>query len=136
MEYYARWYVYPYFHQTWTLFVPAPTTNYHLYAEWEDNGTQRTDLFGEILLKHQTNRLKGYGPLVIAFTNSIHYFEKNTTQQAALNGPVTNNTYFKMIENSALNYLRHSRNNARIDSIKLKLVVESVDSGALRTYFN
>ncbi len=135
MDYYAEWYVYPFFHQSWSLFVPAPNTNYHLYAEYEDHGPKRKDVFEEILLNHQRNRLKGYGPLVIAFTNSIHYFEKNTELLQPLNGPVKNDLYFKMVENSTLQYLKNTLQE-NIKEVKIKLVVESIDTGKSRVYYN
>lgn len=135
LDHYAQWYVYPFFHQNWNLFVPPPDTNYQLFA-WDGNtAMERRDLFSEILLKHQKNRLAGYGSLLLAFANSIHYFEKNTDMTQDLNGPVKNNLYFKMIEHSALNYLRHTRNISGTN-IKLILVVENIHSKKTKVYFN
>jgi len=87
------------------------------------------------MLRHQSNRLAGYGPLVQVFSNSIHYFEKNTKLQKALNGPMQNDLYFQMIEKSALNYLKATRN-PEIDKIKVWLLVQNINSDLRKVYFN
>jgi hypothetical protein len=135
LDYYAEWYIHPYFAQNWNLFAPAPDTNYRLFVEYEDQGIKKADLFQEILLKHQSNRFKGYGPLLLAFSNSIHYFEKGTGLQKKLNGPVKNDQYFTIVETSALNYLRSTRQ-IKSDKIKIYLLVLDVNSGAQRVYYN
>jgi hypothetical protein len=131
---YAKWYVYPWFHQAWNLFVPPPDCNYKLLARYENSGNQCADIFNEIVLKHQTNRLRGYGPVLIAFVNSIHYFEKNATQKD-INGPVTNDINFKILEHAVLNYINHTRN-LHLSKIKLILLVENIHDAKPRVYFN
>jgi hypothetical protein len=133
-DYYAQWYVYPYFQQNWNLFVPPPDCNYRLFAEFEDKGIQKVDVFGELVIKHQSNRLKGYGPVLIAFINSIHYFEKNTPAQEKINGPVSDDANFKLLERSVVNYLEYTRH-ISTNKIKLVLLVENV-AGKTRVYFN
>ncbi|MBA2610672.1 MAG: hypothetical protein H0U95_01785 [Bacteroidetes bacterium] len=133
-EYYSQAYVYPYFHQSWNLFAPAPTTNYKLYCEYADIGEQKSDLFSEIKLMHQTNRLKGYEPLLVAFSNSIYYFEKASGQQP-LNGPIQNDVNFNIIEKLSKNYLEYSRK-IRVDKLKLILVVNENSNSKQRVYFN
>src|SRR5947208_757192 len=69
-------YSYPFFNQNWSLFVPPPNCNYNLYVYRKEDKSQCKDLFSEILIKHQKNRLKGNQALLTALSNSIHYFEK------------------------------------------------------------
>lgn len=133
-EFYAQAYIYPYFHQNWNLFAPAPDANYKLYCAFENNGKQQVDLFSEIKTIHQSNRLKGYGPLLVGLSNAIHYFEKNALQ-APLNGSMENNTSFKVIVYFAKNYLQHTRN-IPITQLKLILVVSEVSTSKQRIYFN
>jgi|GEM_PF-1164835 len=135
IDYYAEWYIYPYFVQNWNLFVPPPNTNYKLFVEYEDEGKQRLDIFEEIMTKHQTNRLRGQGPLLLTFSNSIHYFEKNTELQNALNGPIKNDLYFQILEKSAANYINSTRN-TKVLHMKLRLVVQTLNSNEERVYFN
>ncbi|WP_317899244.1 DUF5819 family protein [Aurantibacillus circumpalustris] len=140
LDYYAEWYSYPFFTQNWNLFAPVPNTNYKLFVEYEDkeygsHRIQKKDIFQEILFKHQTNRLKGYGPLLLAFSNSIHYFEKNTDKIKSLNGPILNAPYFDILKNSALNYIR-STQKTKIEKMKMILYVQSVDTNFTRVYYN
>ena len=127
--------MYPYFTQNWNLFVPPPNTNYKLFVEYEDHGIQKKEVFAEIMSQHQNNRLKGYGPLLLAFSNSIHYFEKNTSLQKPLNGPIKNDLYFKMIEKSALSYLQATQK-IKLDSLKIRLLVQSLPGDSQKVYFN
>lgn len=130
----ATAFIYPYFHQNWNLFVPAPSCNFSLFA-WSDADTIKSDIFNDILIRHQSNRFAGYGPLVIAFSNSIHYFEKNTSLRNALNGPVENDPYFRLLEHSAGQYLQHLQKK-KIASVKLILVVDDGLSRKRRVYYN
>ena len=43
--------------------------------------------------------------------------------------------YFKMVENSTLHYLKNTVQ-ADIKEVKIKLVVESIDTGKSRVYYN
>lgn len=135
IDFEAQAYVYPFFHQNWNLFVPVPDCNYKLYCIYNDNGKNVTDVFAEIKIKHQTNRLKGYEPLLIAFSNSIHFFEKNTKQQEVLNGPIIKDISFEIIEKAAKNYLQYSRN-IKIEKLKIIIAVQQTFSNKQRIYFN
>lgn len=133
VDFYAHGYVYPYFHQNWNLFAPAPTSNYRLYCEYENNGKQQLDVFSEIKINHQTNRLKGYAALVVAFANSFYYLESSLNKP--INGPLENNYYFKMIIHSTKNYLENTRN-ITLTNLKLILVAENVVTKEKKIYFN
>jgi hypothetical protein len=128
-------YVYPFFHQNWNLFAPAPDCNYSLLAMYEDQGPKVLDVFGEIVQKHQANRLAGHEPLVLAFSNSIHYFEKNSPGQQALNGPVKDDLNFTILERTVKGYLKETRRLEQVP-IRLFLVVDNIHTGQRRVYFN
>ncbi|HOZ88319.1 MAG TPA: DUF5819 family protein, partial [Bacteroidia bacterium] len=130
LTFFSQAYVYPFFHQNWSLFAPVPDSNYQLIAVY-DKGARKKDIFAEIVHTHQSNRLAGMGPLVLAFSNSIHYFEKNTLLLDRLNGPIKNDTYFSIIEHEVRNYLSHSEN-IKDQKIKLLLLVENARTGAKR----
>ena len=135
LAFFSQAYVYPLFQQNWNLFAPVPDANYRLFVAYEKSGKQSVDLFTQIVTQHQTNRLSGCGPLVLAFSNSIHYFEKNTAFQANLNGPIVNDLNFSIIEHAAYHYLR-SRQKISAQKIKLILVVDDVQTNQQRIYFN
>jgi len=126
ISYYSAFYTYPYFHQNWNLFVPPPGSNYNLIVY---NDSIKMDIFSEILTKHQTNRLAGYEPLLIALSNSIHYFEKNTMLK---NGKVQNDKNFTIIEHFAKNYLAKKK----IHSFKLIMLTSDLLTKKTRYYYN
>ncbi|MES2679971.1 MAG: DUF5819 family protein [Bacteroidota bacterium] len=134
LSFFSQVYVYPFFHQNWSLFAPVPDSNYQLIAVYE-NGLQKKDVFTEIVNKHQDNRFAGNGALVLAFSNSIHYFEKNVLLKNKLNGPITDDPYFSIIEHEVQNYLHHSEKISD-QKIKIILLVENAKTGAKRVYFN
>ncbi|MBA3682916.1 MAG: hypothetical protein H0W73_17390 [Bacteroidetes bacterium] len=133
-EFYSQFFIYPYFHQNWNLFAPAPTSNYKLYCEFESNGKQQLDVFSEINIKHQSNRLKGYGPFVVAFANSFHYLEASALD-TLVNEPLNNNVNFQIIEHTAKKYLENTRH-VSIKDLRLILVSENVVTKKQKIYFN
>lgn len=135
INYYAQWYAYPFFNQSWNLFVPAPNTNYKCFVSYEHNGTQKLDLLEEILSKHQTNRFLGYSSFVLTFVNSMHYFEKNSPLQEKLNGPIKDDLNFTILEKSAKNYIQVTRG-IEVTNFKLILFVETLKSKVQKVYFN
>lgn len=135
LTFFSQVYVRPFFHQNWNLFAPAPQSNYRLLAVYNDGKINKRDVFTEILSKHQTNRLAGYGPLLLAFSNGIHYFENNTPLRNSINGPVKNDPYFSMLEHSVKNYLLNTRKTIT-EEVKIILIVDNADTHEERIYFN
>jgi hypothetical protein len=132
--YLANAYVYPYFYQNWNLFVPVPESNYQLFVK-EAKDKNYKDVFSEVLTKHQSNRLLGYEPLVIGFSNCIHYFEKNSELQNTLYGPISADANFDILMHATKSYLQHKQNK-KVDSLQLILVVSDVEDGKQRMYYN
>lgn len=132
--YYSYYYTYPFFSQSWTLFTPAPNCNYHLFAEFEKNGIQKTEVLSDLLYKHQSNRLAGYEPTLLCMANTIHYFEKASPLQKALNGPVSDDKNFDLLVYSTRRYLENQYN-TKIDKLKLILVVQPINGQPQRIYF-
>jgi hypothetical protein len=125
-------YAYPYFHQNWNLFVPPPTANYRLYAYSEKTGLC-TDIYSEILNHHRSNRLKGWGPLLIGLSNSIHYFEKEAIENRFYGGQVKDNLNFSIMQKIAESYLSSS-GWKKSDDLRLILCVR--EPGRSRIYYN
>ena len=128
-------YVYPWFHQNWNLFAPAPDSNYRLLALYDNGSPQVVDVFDELVQAHQANRLAGHEALVVAFSNSMHYFEKNSPLQQALNGPIKNDMNFSILEQATHRYLQETRHIGQ-GPLRLFLVVDQVHTGQRRVYFN
>lgn len=104
-NFWGQWYCSPFFSQGWNLFVPVPRNNYMIFVEYKTGGQiVKREIFRSLVETHRANRLGGNEGLVIAFTNSIHYFEHATTLRSRLNGPVENDLYFNIVRHAALNY--------------------------------
>lgn len=127
---FSFFYTYPFFHQNWNLFVPPPKSNYNLYAIYEsDRGFQKTDIFQQLLIKHQGNRFSGAEPLLIAISNCIHYVETSSKPGLSCDDN------FKMIEKFANSYLNQTCI-LKSSNIKLILVVSNAKKLQARVYYN
>lgn len=135
VQYWADYYAYPYFQQSWSLFAPAPEENYKLFVEYENLGTKKEDLVLEILSKHRDNVFKGREAVYLSICNSIHFFEKSTTSKNALNGPVDKDLYWNILEQQVLRYL-NSIHQLHLSEIKMALHCNNVLSGQKRVYYN
>lgn len=133
-DYLAGAWVYPYFHQSWSLFTPAPSCNYSLYV-WSGTSPEKRDIFREILTAHRSNRFAGHEASLLAFSNSIHYFEKNSVAQAAVNGPMQGDANFDLLMRAAENYSAY-REEEKTSRVKLMLVAKDIHSGEQRIWFN
>jgi hypothetical protein len=122
-------YINPFFHQSCALFAPPPQSNYHLYIT--NNTGEVVDLLNEAIYKHRQYRFNGWGPVIITFVNSIHYFEKNSSLQSQMNGPVKNDLNFMMFQQSVQNYAA-SMGFGRVD--RFTLLVQDAESS--RIYIN
>lgn len=133
--FWSQRYAYPFFQQTWQLFAPPPDANYQLVASYELSGKQCTDIFNEVLFRHQTNRLAGYEPLFLCFASSIHQFEKNALWQGLNNGEVKSNTAFGILEKLCRAYIVHTQG-AVPNQLKITLVVKPTNGQPTRIYYN
>jgi hypothetical protein len=129
----AAKYVAPFFHQSWTLFAPAPKSNYRFFAATD--GCEEKDILQETIQNHRTNILAGKGSIVISIVNNLHFFENYVCEREKLNGPIKNNLHLRMLEHAALSYL-NNRDGTGYNSVKLKVVVEDLQKGEMRVYFN
>lgn len=132
---FVKSYVSSFFHQNWSLFVPAAGNNYYLFAEYEYNGFHREEVLQPLMWAHQQNRFGGREPVLMALVNYIHYFEKGfSAGKTGLNGPVKNNRNFDMLCFSLQNYLR-SKHGPSLVLTRCILMVEP-PGGSARVYFN
>lgn len=134
-QYRADHYTYPFFQQSWSLFAPAPSVNYKLFADYEREGHKQIELIADCHNKHLDNLLAGREALLLALCNSAHFFEKSTALKNVLNGPVENDMYFNILEQQALRYLNHKKP-VKIKSLKLALYVQDFKLNQNYLYYN
>jgi hypothetical protein len=94
--------VYPYFHQSWTLFVPVPKENFNVYVKHA--GQDWEDLFYEIYSKHQNNRLAGQEELMLALSNSLRYYASSVSDVSSIEKDDDSNINFMVLKKIIVNY--------------------------------
>lgn len=96
-------YIYPYFHQSWTLFVPIPKQNFYVYVKSKNNHWR--DLFYELNTVHQNNRLCGQENLILSLTNSLRYYASSIKTENCIAQDDNSNIYFDVLKKVIVNYL-------------------------------
>lgn len=114
ISYLSAFYCYPYFQQSWSLFVPAPNAQCQLYVRYKTlNGwSDWKDILQEEYLNHRYNRLIGNENTVLLLSNSTHY---------AINTLPRNQTIYKeMFSKTELKVLKHEINQYLKNNYQLK----------------
>ncbi len=92
----SKFYCYPFFYQTWSLFAPAPTINYQLFVRYKTNVgfTNWQNIFENALQRHKKNKLVGNENIMLLFSNSLNYAISNmqTKSVIKLNATTTSQT--------------------------------------------
>lgn len=134
-HYYTMFYLYPFFDQGWNLFAPAPHSNYHVFVTYKEGyQTKQFDLINEIQNKHVSNRFSGYETLSLAISNAIHNFEYATSLKQNLNGPISNDINFKVVQHFVNAFVMNKSNNKAVD-IKFILLITHVNDQKQLVYY-
>ena len=135
-SFWGQFYCTPFFSQGWAMFIPVPQNNYMLFVDYTLNGKkQSAEIFQTLVTKHRANRLAGHEPAIIAFTNSIHFFEYATPLQEALNGPVKDDLYFRILKHSTVNYLKRECK-CEPDNVRVTLLIKPTNGAPMKAYFD
>ena len=130
---YTAYYLNPFFTQSFNMFVPPPSEQYNLYVLEENKFV--SDVFNDVLSKHQTNRLAGYEPLLLSISSSIFYFEKEALNQNFVSGQALSNNKFMMIEKIVRSYFK-SEYKTEFKNLKLILIIKPLYANQQRVYYN
>ena len=95
-------YVYPYFHQSWTLFVPVPKENFNVYVKQDDQDWE--DLFYNIYSANQNNRFGGNEELMLALSNSLRYYASSVSGTSGIEKDNNSNINFVVLKKIIRNY--------------------------------
>lgn len=90
------------------------------------------NVLGNILNAHQQNRLAGNESLLLAFTNSIHYFFASTKINSGL---VLQDKNFEIIEFATNNYLKQNYSFSD-NNINLLLIVKDISTNTTHYFYN
>ncbi len=118
--------MYPYFHQSWSLFAPVPKENFNVYVKagtgkWED-------VFQEIIRSHQTNRFAGNENTMLAFSNSLRYYISSVTDESAIMVNDESNINFEVLKRIIGQYYQLTRN-SQPQSMDIIVVTKNTKSG-------
>jgi hypothetical protein len=102
LRYYVFPYIYPYFHQSWTLFVPVPKENFNVYVK--QDGQEWEDLFYNVYSAHQNNRLGGNEALMLALSNSLRYYASSVKGISGIEKDDDTNVNFTVLRKIVKNY--------------------------------
>lgn len=72
----AKTYTTPFFHQNWNLFVPAPKSQHYLFIRYKNQGnwTAWEDVLGNCVENNRHYKFRGNEAMVLLFSNSLIYF--------------------------------------------------------------
>lgn len=96
-------YVYPYFHQSWNMFVPIPKQNFNIYVKYDGSNWQ--DVFNEIVLKHQRNRLGGSENLSLSLSSAVRYYVSTVKNENTVEVYKGGNVNYDVLEKIIKQYL-------------------------------
>lgn len=103
LKFYVFPYVYPYFHQSWSMFAPIPKQNFSVYVRYNNYGWQ--DLFNNINRAHQKNRLAGNEAMLLTFSNALWYYAASAKEVNEVKTDDNANINYVMLKKVIRQYL-------------------------------
>lgn len=104
LKFYVFPYIYPYFHQNWSMFVPVPTQNFNVYVKIK--GEDWKDIIYDINSKHQANRFGGYEATLLSLSSALRFYSsaiKEEKSEIVLND--RSNINFEVVKKIMKGYL-------------------------------
>lgn len=123
-------YVYPYFHQSWELFVPAPKANHFLYVRYQQENTWSTwsDILNEEIIHQKQRIIKGDEMVVLSISTVFHYAKGALTQTNFTSQNTHLNTEVYILNYLVNNYLVNKYGLKQGTSYEFILYVQEVDN--------
>jgi hypothetical protein len=120
-------YCYPFFHQQWTVFVPAPTKQFDLYMR---NGTGNTwqswvNVTQRFIKKQRQHPLEGRETEVLLLSNAINYVAYDLGEGNKVFNEKPDLPSFKVMERAAKYFFRNYRCWAEGKDYELVLVTKA-----------
>lgn len=104
LKYYVFPYIYPYFHQNWSMFVPVPTQNFNVYVRI--HGEDWQDIISDINTKHQANRFGGDEATLLALSSALRFYSAAIKEERSEIIPDDkSNLNFEVIKKTIKGYL-------------------------------
>lgn len=114
---YSYTYIYPYFHQSWSMFVPIPKQNYIIYIRDEEHDWE--DVFAMTLNDHQSNRLNGNENLFLSLVSGVHYYASTVNGNSMIKLDEGCSPYLRVLEKVLVGYMisKHGKRPVQMETI-------------------
>jgi len=107
LRFYVFPYMYPYFHQSWSLFVPVPKENFNIYVKYD--GKDWEDFFYKVYSSNQNYRFGGDEALMLALSNSLRYYVSSVSETSAIEKDDDSNINFVVLKKIIYNYYKEKK---------------------------
>lgn len=133
---YSYAYVYPYFHQSWNLFVPTPKQNFSILVKYKTGSKTQNwiDIFYQLNSKHQNNRLAGNESLMLAFSNALRYFSSSVEETNGIIENKNSNINFVVLEKIISKYLS-LKEKTELQNLEIIINIKSVNSSINHSHY-
>lgn len=127
-------YCYPYFHQQWTVFVPAPRRASTLYLRAKSNNAWQswTSLTAQVAGEAHAHPLKGCETEFLLLTNAVSYLVSDLGDNTRVFNGALSLPSFQVMARAAIAYYR-IRTRQYAERYELLLVISG--TGPLRCYY-
>lgn len=115
--------MYPYFHQSWSLFVPVPKENFNVYVKHDNKDWE--DVFQTVISKHHTNRLAGNENLMLALSSSLRYYVSSVNSQNSILNDDDSNINFVVLKKIIKQYYT-IKENAPPSNMQIIIVTKNI----------
>lgn len=110
LKFYVFPYIYPYFHQSWSMFVPVPTQNFNVYVKIK--GEEWKDIIYDINTKHQANRFGGNEATLLSLSSALRFYSSTIKEeQSKLVSDDNSNLNFEVVERIIRSYVMSENKN-------------------------
>ena len=128
-KHYVFPYMYPYFHQSWSLFVPVPKENFNVYVKV--NSGPWEDVFQNVVMKHQSNRIAGNENLMLAFSNSLRYYVSSVSDKNQVMVDDDANVNYVVLRNIITQYYRKK---SGTEPRNMEIIIVTTNSNKAKQY--
>lgn len=126
IQYWSFAYTYPYFHQDWRLFAPAPTQKYTLVCSFNINGIKHFSMpIDEVLERSLLFSDKEY--YLLSITDACSYVSYGGTNTIGGFQKFSNDNYTAILKHALISYLKSSFSSGITDT-KMFLIVTNIQT--------
>ena len=105
------------------MFVPVPKQNFNIYVKYE--GSNWGDVFNEVVLAHQRNRLGGYENFALSLSSAVRYYASSVKNENTFEVYKGGNVNYDVLEKIIKRHLSHKNGT---EPKNLEIIIRVVNS--------